>query len=77
MKYNLMNINTEIHSFMLSDEHTLQVFQTEVLRMSGPRRDEALYDLVTREGLWNTITTFVILMKLPTDELKCGKRNPQ
>lgn len=43
---------------MLSGEHTLQVFQTEVLRMSGPRRDEAVYDLVMREGLWNTITTF-------------------
>ena len=53
-----MSINTEIHSLILNDKHTLQVFQTEVLRMSGPRRDEAVYDLVMREGLWNTITTF-------------------
>jgi len=53
-----MNINTEIHSLILSDKHTLQVFQTEVLRVSGPRRDEAVYDLVMREGMWSTITTF-------------------
>jgi len=58
MKYNLMNINTEIHSLILSGEHPLQVFQTEALGMSGPRRHEAVYDLVMREDLWNTITKF-------------------
>jgi hypothetical protein len=62
-----MNINTEIHSLIWSNKHTLQVFQTKVLRMSGPRTDEAVYDLVMRKGLCNTITTFVILMKLTTD----------
>jgi len=49
------------------DEHTIQVFQTEVLRMSGPRRDEAVYDLVMREGLWIPSLHFMILMKLPTE----------
>jgi hypothetical protein len=56
-------MHTEIHSLIFSDKHTLQVFQTKVLKISGPRRDEAVYDLVMREDLCNSTTTFVTLMK--------------
>jgi hypothetical protein len=56
MKYNLINKNTEIRSLILSDEHTLHMFQTKVLRMSVPRTDEVVYDSFMRESLWNTTT---------------------
>ena len=62
-----MNVCTEIHSLTLSDEHTSKMFQTKVLKISGHRWDEAVYDLVMKESLCNIITTFVILMKLITD----------